>query len=151
LHSDKSIEFAKQIRSTSRKSERHAFVEKGESLSKEFSRHALPLTELNAVVEALERANVDYSSGEAERASAIQEFESRMKEAMGYLQRLDAIVEMTLSDNRTAIASWMVARAVSRTVARKRDVQPPAPVNPPAPDPSVPVPTLVPVAESAAA
>jgi hypothetical protein len=108
---------------------------------KEFSRHALPLAELTAAAEALERANFDYSSGEAERASAIQEFESTMKEAMGYLQRLDAILEMTLVENPTAIASWSVARTVTRTAVRKREVQPPA--SPPA--------GTIPVVESAAA
>jgi hypothetical protein len=113
----------------------HAFVENGASLEKEFSNHALPLAELSAAVEALERANFDYSSGKAERVSTIQEFNSITEKAMGYLQRLDAIVEMTLSDNPTAIASWTVARAVNRAAVRKRDVQPPAPVTPQAPDP----------------
>jgi hypothetical protein len=130
----------------------HAFVENGASLSKEFSRHALPLTELTAAVEALERANFDYSSGKAGRASAIQEFGSTLKEAMGYLQRLDAIVEMTLSDNPTAIASWTVARTVTRIAVRKREVRHPVPVTPSASDPPVhPVPAPVPVVQSAAA
>jgi hypothetical protein len=126
----------------------HSFVENGESLSKEFSRHALSLTELTAVVEALECANFDYSSGKAERASAIQEFGSAMKKAMGYIQRLDAIVEMTLSDNPTAIASWTAARTVARVAVRKRDVRPPVPITPPAPDPPV---NPIPVVQSAAA
>jgi hypothetical protein len=64
-----------------------------------------------------------------------------MKEAMGYLQRLDAILEMTLVENPTAIASWSVARTVTRTAVRKREVQPPA--SPPA--------GTIPVVESAAA
>jgi hypothetical protein len=119
----------------------HAFVENGDSLSKEFSRHALPLTELTAAVEVLERANVDYLSAKAKRASAIQEFGSTELEAMSYLHRLEAIVEMTLAENPTAIASWSVARTVTRTAVRKREVQPPA--SPPA--------GTVPVVESAAA
>jgi len=113
----------------------HAFVENGASLEKEFSNHSLPLDELSAAVEALERANFDYSSGKAVRASAIQEFDSTTAEATGYLQRLDAIVEITLAGNPTAIASWSVARTVNRSAVRKREVQPPAPVTPQSPDP----------------
>jgi hypothetical protein len=122
-----------------------AFVENGASLSKEFSRHALPLDELAAAVEELERANFDYTTAKANRASAIREFGSTTMEAMGYLQRLDAIIEMTLSDNPSAIASWTVARAVPRVAARKRKVRPPKSVTPLAPPdvPANPVPLVV--------
>jgi hypothetical protein len=102
-----------------------AFVDNGASLSKEFSRHALPLDELTAAVEALEHANFDYTTAKANRTSAIREFGATTMQAMGYVQRLDAIIEMTLSDNPTAIASWTVARAVPRVAARKRKVRPP--------------------------
>jgi hypothetical protein len=110
-----------------------AFVENGASLSKEFSRHALPLSELAAAVEVLVRANFDYTTAKANRASAIREFGSTTMEALGYLQRLDAIIEMTLSDNPSAIASWTVARAVPRVAARKRRVRPPDPAIPQTP------------------
>jgi hypothetical protein len=125
-----------------------AFVENGASLSKEFSRHALPLDELAAAVEVLERANFEYTTAKANRASAIRKFGSTTMEAMGYLQRLDAIMEMTLSDDPTAIASWTVARTVPRVAARKRKVRPPDPVTPLAP-PDVPA-NSVPVVDAAA-
>ena len=111
----------------------HAFVENGEPLSEEFSRHALPLTELTAAAAALERANAGYASAKARRASAIQEFAATSLRALNDLRRLDAIVEMTLADNPTAIASWTVARAVPRLAARKREVKPPDPVVPQTP------------------
>jgi chorismate mutase len=111
----------------------HAFVENGAPLSKEFTKHALPLNELTAAVDALERANLDYSSGRARRAAAIQEFRSTTTEAMGYLQRLEAIVEMTLADNPTAIVAWTVARTVARVAVRKREAKPADPAANPVP------------------
>ena len=106
----------------------HAFVENGEPLSQEFSRHSLPLKELTAGVEALQRANADYSSAKARRAAAIREFAAVEAQAMGYLLRLEAIVEISLADNPSAIASWSVARAVPKAAVRKREVKPPDPV-----------------------
>ncbi len=105
----------------------HAFVENGEALSQEFSRHALPLKELTAEVEALERATAEYSSAKARRAASIREFAAVEAQAMGYLMRLEAIVEITLADNPTAIASWTVARTIPRLAVRKREVKPPDP------------------------
>ena len=111
-----------------------AFVENGASLGKEFSRHALPLAELTAAVEAVEQANFAYSTAKAKRASAIQEFGIAETEAMSYLDRLEVLVEMTLSDNAAALASWTAARRVTRTGARKREVQPSPPTAEPLPN-----------------
>jgi len=105
----------------------HAFVENGESMSQDFSRHALPLKELTAGVEELERANADWSTAKARRVASVREFAAVEAQAMGYVMRLEAIVEITLADNPSAIASWTVARTVQRAAVRKREVKPPDP------------------------
>jgi hypothetical protein len=55
-----------------------------------------------------------------------------MKDAMGYLKRLDILVVKTLADDPTAMASWTVARTVIRVPVRKRAAKPPDPAAIPA-------------------
>ena len=112
-----------------------AFVESGASLGKEFSRHGLPLAELAAAATAVEQASFEYSTAKANRTLAIQEFGIAEAKALTYLERLEVLATMMLADNPSAMASWSLARKVTRTAARKREVQPPSPAASSPPDP----------------
>jgi hypothetical protein len=121
-----------------------AFVVDMEPLKKDFTWHGLPPEEMTSAVEALERANLDYTSGLAMRASSIEQFGAIIAAAMVQLKRLDVLVAMTLTDNPTAMASWTVARSTNRVAVRKPIEKPPHP-----PAPSEPVNTPVIIAEAA--
>jgi hypothetical protein len=104
-----------------------AFAVDAEALKKDFIKHGLPPDDMAAAVEALERAILDYTVGMTQRASAIREFGKTMTEAMAYVKRLDVLVDTTLSDNPTVLASWAVVRSVSRPTGRKPKAAPPVP------------------------
>ena len=99
----------------------HAFALAAAPLKKEFAKHGLPqiAEDLTATVEDLELVILGYNNAKARRASAIREYGKAMKEAMRDLQRFEVLVANTLSDSPTAIATWEVARSVSRPVGRK--------------------------------
>ena len=118
-----------------------------DSLKKDFIRHGLAPDEVSTSVEDLERAILDYTNGKAMRLSAIREFGKTLDEANEHLQRLDALVANTLSDNPTPMASWNIARSVNRPVGRKAA---PKASDPPAATPPVPPPVIAePAAEVA--
>ena len=104
-----------------------AFAVDAEELKNDFIKHGLPPEEMAVAVEALERAILDCTAGRIQRASAIREFGKTMVEAMAYVKRLDVLVDTTLADNPTALASWAVVRSVNRPAGRKAAPTPPDP------------------------
>ena len=106
-----------------------AFAEAAEPLKKEFTQHGLPqFTEvMNAAVESLQDAILGHARGKAMYSRAVCGFDEAMKDAMDCLRSMDALVANTLGDNPAAMASWSVARTVTRTPARKRAEKPPDP------------------------
>jgi len=120
-----------------------AFVVDMEPLKEDFTRHGLAPEDMTSAVEALERAILDYASGMAMRASAIEQFGTTIEEAMVQLKRLDVLVAMTLADNPAATAAWTVARSTNRVAVRKPKEKPPGVPSPPEP---VNTPVVPPVA-----
>jgi hypothetical protein len=104
-----------------------AFVVDMESLKKDFTRHGLAPEEMTSAVDSLERAILDYASGMAMRASAIEQFGATIAEAMVHLKRLDVLVAMTLAENPATMAGWTVARSTNRVAVRKPKEKPPGP------------------------
>ena len=80
-----------------------------------FVAHELPsnfLGQLQASVDAFERALRERASGRDRRVAARARFEASMDEGVRAIRRLNAIVPNKLNDDPTGIATWNLARRV---------------------------------------
>lgn len=118
----------------------HAFVADVESMAKDFAKHGVGPEEVGAAVEALENAIRGYSKARAERSASVEETDKVLEDTLSVLRRFDALVERYLEDNAGAMASYAIARAVSRkkahrTVTKESEAAPAVPVPSTTPDP----------------
>lgn len=110
------------------------FARDAEPLRSRFIAHGMPATfvaDLDAVVEAFERATRDFSAGRGERLAARTGIGSALAAGLAAVQALDVIVTNHLRDNEVACTVWERDR---RTGYPQKDAAP-APATPAAPAP----------------
>jgi hypothetical protein len=113
-----------------------------EPMKTEFVRHGLPsdfIENLKSAADELQFAIASQVEARVRRKAAIPEFDKTLEEGLNYLQRFEALVTNTMSDNPSIMASWEVARRVERT--RRFKKAGPAPPTTPAVAPPAPVST----------
>jgi hypothetical protein len=94
-----------------------AFGEAAAPLKAEFVAHGLPkafLDDLQAALDAFERATRDRFAARGTGAAARAGIDSTIDVALAALTRLDAIVVNTLQGKPTLLAAWASARHVTR-------------------------------------
>jgi hypothetical protein len=97
------------------------FQEGAAALKAQFVSHGLPksfLTDLQAALDAFERATQDRLAAIETSAAAAAGIGTAMDLALAALTRLDAIVANTLRGEPTMLAAWTTARRVARVRGR---------------------------------
>src|SRR5262249_27939156 len=106
----------------------------------EFLLHGLPsdfAEKLKSAAEELREAIESQVDVRGRRKGSIQEFEEALNEGLGYLQRFEALLMNTMSDNASVIASWEVAGRKERARSTNKAGPTPAPAPPDPPKPEV--------------
>ena len=110
----------------------HALIQSGrafatdiEPMKKDFLKYGISAAKVTDAVEALERAVREYSTGRANHAATVREFNEKLELAMGIMRRFEALVENMLVGDSRVIAAWTVARTVAHVPPRSRRVKTP--------------------------
>jgi hypothetical protein len=120
-------------------SQARTFLKEAKPFAETFVAHELPsnfLRQLQAAIDAFERAMRERASGRDQRVGARARFDASMKAALHAVRRLNAIVPNRL-DDPAAVALWNLARRVDNGRVRNAEVTTPdATTQPPTPAPA---------------
>jgi hypothetical protein len=114
-----------------------AFAADALPLADGFTEHGLPgnfLEDLNADIEAFERAIDEQQRSKRERVSATAGLDDAVERGVNKVRQLDAVVRNKFRDHLARLAEWETARHTQRTRAS-------APEAPSAAPPQIPKPT----------
>lgn len=101
----------------------NGFLRDADSMKKDFVDHGLSkdFAEIvRSAVEALERANLEYSKAKAAKSEAVEKFARAREEVMDALHRFDVLAGNALEDIPGALASYTTARSITRTRGRNK-------------------------------